>query len=295
MKRMQSIVTPVAELGYLESGPPDGVPVVLVHGFPDDATTWEPVVKRLSHLSARLFRPFQRGCGPSKVTAPAHEAGGAQVAALARDIVDFADGLGLTHFILVGHDWGSRAAHAAAILIPERIARLICLATAYGEGKGESKLRQLEAFWYQFLFCTDAGVTILKSQTNEFCRYLWRRWSPGFELSEDDFAGLSQSFANPQFADTVIHYYRHRWGAASGAPYYARQQAILDKMPPVPVPSIFVCGLDDRANLAIWSRGNERFYAAAYERHELTGVGHFVQRERPEIVAEVIATSLLSF
>jgi pimeloyl-ACP methyl ester carboxylesterase len=286
---MQSIATAVAELGYLENGPLDGVPVILVHGFPDDATTWEPVVKRLSHLPARLIRPFQRGCGPSKITAPADQAGGAQVAALAQDIIDFADGLGLTRFVLVGHDWGARAAHAAAILTPERITQLICLATPYGDGRGKSNLRQMEAFWYQFLFCTDTGAALLKSQTNDLCRYLWRRWSPGFELSDIEFAEISQSFANPQFADTVIHYYRHRWGAAPGAPYYSRQQAILDGRPPVPVPTVFACGLDDQANLATWSRGNERFYAAAYQRHDLTGVGHFVQREQPDFVAGMIA------
>jgi pimeloyl-ACP methyl ester carboxylesterase len=291
---MKSIVTSVAELGYLETGPPDGIPIILVHGFPDDARTWDPVVERLSHLPARLLRPFLRGCGPSKIIASPPEAGGAQIAALAQDIVDFADRLGLARFILVGHDWGARAGHAAAILVPERIARLVCLATPYGEGKGESslQLRQLEAFWYQFLFCTDTGASLLKSQTNDVCRYLWRRWSPGFELSDADFADLSPSFANPQFADTVIHYYRHRWGAASGAPYYAQQQAILDKMPPVPIPTTFLSGLADGANLAVWSRGNERFYAAAYERRELTGVGHFIQRERPDIVAEVIAAAL---
>jgi pimeloyl-ACP methyl ester carboxylesterase len=289
---MQSIITPVAELSYLESGSPEGVPVILVHGFPDDATTWEPVVKRLLNLPARLLRPFLRGCGASKVNASGEEAGGGQVAALAQDIIDFADGLGLGQFILIGHDWGSRAAHAAAILMPERITHLICLATAYGEGKGESKLRQLEMFWYQFLFCTDTGATMLKSQTNDFCRYLWRRWSPGFELSDADFAGLSGSFGNPQFVNTVIHYYRHRWGAAPGVPYYVKQQGILDKMPPIQVPTVFVCGLDDQANLATWSRGNERFYAADYQRHELAGVGHFVQREQPEFVARIVAASL---
>ena len=49
------VITPVAELGYLESGPSDGVSVVLVHGFPDDARTWQPVIDRLEQYLLVFF------------------------------------------------------------------------------------------------------------------------------------------------------------------------------------------------------------------------------------------------
>ena len=292
-RAVKSITTPVAELAYLEDGPRDGVPVILAHGFPDDARTWEPVVEQVSAMPVRLLRPYQRGFGGSSLISE-REAGGAQVAALAQDILDFADALEISKFILVGHDWGARAAFGAAILAPGRIRQLICLATPYGRGVQDRswKLRQMEAFWYQFFFCTDEGANLLKSRSSELLRTFWRKWSPGFHLTDAQFDELSQSFDNAQFADTVIHYYRHRWKAAPGFLHYAMQQEILDAVPKVEVPTIFVCGEEDGANLAPCSRGLDEFFAGPYEYHEVNGVGHFVQRERPDLVASLIAASV---
>ena len=73
----------VAEIGYLESGQREGVAVLFLHGFPDDARTWDGVVAELAGAGLRLVRPFQRGFGPSRVTAIAAHSG--QVAALAQD------------------------------------------------------------------------------------------------------------------------------------------------------------------------------------------------------------------
>jgi pimeloyl-ACP methyl ester carboxylesterase len=58
---MKTIRTAVAAIGYLESGPADGFPVLLLHGFPDDAHTWDGVVAKLDGAPLRLLRPFQRG------------------------------------------------------------------------------------------------------------------------------------------------------------------------------------------------------------------------------------------
>jgi pimeloyl-ACP methyl ester carboxylesterase len=110
-------------------------------------------------------------------------------------------------------------------------------------------------------------------------------------LTDVDFAELSKSFANPQFAATVIHYYRHRSGMAPGAPHYAKQQELLDTMPAIEVPTIFVFGDADGANLASSSRGSDGHFQGPFEPRELAGVGHFIQRERPDAVAALIASA----
>jgi hypothetical protein len=121
-------------------------------------------------------------------------------------------------------------------------------------------LRQMEAFWYQFLLCTEDGANLFKQQPIDFVRYLLDKMSPRFHLTDDAFAELSESFGNPQFADAVIHYYRHRWHVAQGFSSYSRQEALLDTMPQVRVPTIFVCGDIDGANLAESSRASESFF-----------------------------------
>src|ERR1700721_4237501 len=104
----------VAEPEYPEDGAPAGFPGVLVHGFPDIPATWEQVVPRLPP-GLRIVRPYLRGYGGSRVHPGAWaQAGGAQVAALATDLLDLLDGLGLDQVVLAGHDWGARTAHAVA-------------------------------------------------------------------------------------------------------------------------------------------------------------------------------------
>jgi pimeloyl-ACP methyl ester carboxylesterase len=278
--------TAVAEIGYLESGETDGIPVLLLHGFPDDAHTWDGVVAKLEGLPLRLVRPFQRGFGPSRVTSIAAHSG--QVAALAQDVLDLADELKIDRFALVGQDWGSRAAHAVAILAPERVTRLLVLATGYGPVIDDAavQLRQAHAFWYQWWFHTAAGRAALEQNRERICEYLWRVWSPEWRFNPEEFAAIVPSLANEQFVDTVVHYYRHRWGAAPGSPFYQSQEIKLRDAPPIPVPAVFICGMSDACNLPESSRGNAKLYPAGLERVELPGVGHFVQRQRPEEVAK---------
>src|SRR5271157_578265 len=168
---MKTVRTAVPEIGYLESGQADGFPVLLLHGFPDDAHTWDGVVAKLEGAPLRLLRPFQRGFGPSRVTA--RDAHSGQVAALAQDVLDFADALGIDRFGVVGQDWGSRAAQSVAVLAPHRITRLMALATGYGPAPDdpELRLRQAQVFWYQWWFHTEMGRLALEHDRANVCAY----------------------------------------------------------------------------------------------------------------------------
>lgn len=66
---------------------------------------------------------------------------------------------------------------------------------------------------------------------------------------------------------------------------YEQQENKLRGTPPIPVPTVFVCGTADACNLPESYRGNEKLFPAGLERIDLPGVGHFVQRERPDAVA----------
>ena len=105
--------------------------MVLLHGFPDIPATWDEVMSALPP-GLRIVRPYLRGYGGSRVRpASWEEAGGAQVAALATDVLDLLDALGLGQALLVGHDWGARAEYAVAVLATERVTGLVAMATAY--------------------------------------------------------------------------------------------------------------------------------------------------------------------
>jgi len=154
---MKIAATKRLEIGYEEFGDPTGLPVLLLHGFPDDPLrAWDGVIRQLRHERVRMITPYLRGFGPTLITAP--EAVSGQLAALGQDVLDLADALHIERFVIVGQDWGARAAYAAAALAPARIISLLCLATPYVMfgGKDESPA-QARAFWYQWYFNSDRG------------------------------------------------------------------------------------------------------------------------------------------
>src|SRR5947199_6962304 len=58
--------TPVLRIGYEESGPPEGFPIVLLHGFPDDAHAFDEVTSQLAKAGYRTLVSYLRGYGNSR-------------------------------------------------------------------------------------------------------------------------------------------------------------------------------------------------------------------------------------
>ena len=111
-------------------------------------------------------------------------------------------------------------------------------------------------------------------------------------MAEADLRAVLRATETAQFIEAVVHYYRHGTGAAPGRPRYAAAQARLDQWPRIEVPATFLYGLDDGCEIAAAGRGNADMFAAAYDRVELPGTGHFIPRERPDAVAEAITRHL---
>ncbi|GAC1585469.1 MAG: alpha/beta hydrolase [Candidatus Velthaea sp.] len=289
---MNSVRTPSLECGYIERGPADGPAVVLVHGFPDDAHTWDATARGLADDGFRTIAPFVRGFGPTRIRAGASRSG--EIAAVARDVLELADALGLERFHYIGHDWGARAGYTLAGLAPGRLRSLCALAVAYGTNVSAQALRvdQLRAYWYQWYFATPRGERALSDERHAFCRDLWRTWSPGWKFSQAEYDATAASFENPDFVEVVLHSYRQRWGFAVGDAAYAADRAVLEGLPPIALPTLVLMGADDGATLPDSAAGTERFFRGSYDLRIVPGSGHFVQRERPELVSAVLREHL---
>jgi pimeloyl-ACP methyl ester carboxylesterase len=115
--RPRTVQTGVLDIGYEEHGNPSGAAILLLHGFPYDVRSFDGVVAPLVAAGHRVLVPWLRGYGPTRFrdsSAPRT----AEQAALAQDVLDFADALGLERFALAGFDWGNRAACIVSILAP---------------------------------------------------------------------------------------------------------------------------------------------------------------------------------
>lgn len=274
------------DIAYLERGPRDGPPVLLVHGFPDDARTWERVALAFAAAGYRTLAPFVRGFGPTRFAADGVARTG-EVAALARDVLVFADALGLRAFHYVGHDWGARAGYAAAALAPDRFTSLTALAVAYGTNHAGQTMpvEQTRAYWYQWYFATPRGADELARDRHAFCRALWRFWSPGWSFADAEYDATAASFANPDFVEVVLSSYRQRWDFVPGADAYAADRDALARVPTIAVPTLVLMGADDGATLPSSATGKETLFTGPYRVELIAGSGHFLQREQPDDVA----------
>lgn len=288
---MPQVTTPRGVIEYREDGDPDGTPVVLVHGFPDGPSTWDAVVAALP-AGLRVVRPSLRGVGGSSVH-PEERSG--QVAALATDLLDLFDALDLHDAVLVGHDWGSRAAHAVAAVAPERLRGLVGIATAYGPRTGLSTQQTLDdaaVAWYRWWLCTEVGEAAFRKTPSGLLVWSWDHWSSPDVIDPDDRQALLASFASDEFTDTVVHYYRHGAGEAPGNPRYADLQATLDAWPTIHVPTTFLVGDADACETVAAARDARSSFDGDFRLVELAGVGHFVQREVPAEVVAAVAERL---
>jgi pimeloyl-ACP methyl ester carboxylesterase len=147
---------------------------------------------------------------------------------------------------------------------------------------------QARAYWYQWYFALDRGRVVLETDRRGFCRKLWETWSPGWHFDDKTFEETAKSFENPDFLNIAIHSYRHRWGNATGDPYYNSLETVVAEMPRITIPTIIIHGEDDGATLPEASAHKEHYFTNTYTRRVLANVGHFVQRERPDLVIKAI-------
>jgi len=282
--------TSILEIGYYEDGDPAGFPVLLLHGFPDDAHAYDGVSPILARAGYRAISVFLRGFGPTRFLdrgAPRM----AEQAAIGQDVIDLADALNLNRFAVAGYDWGGRAAAVASVFRPDRV-RAAMLIGGYSIQNTVTRGRPGAAdgarrLWYQWYLNTEIGRDGLDQDRRGFCRLLWREWSPTWTFSDELFEQTAQSFDNPDFVDCVVHSYRHRNFNAAGEARFLDAERRLAARPPITVPTLLLHGVDDtlgRVDPAI-TAAERQVLPRIMAKHIVPGAGHFVPHEKPEPVA----------
>jgi pimeloyl-ACP methyl ester carboxylesterase len=285
--------TETLDIAYLDVGQTGAPAALLLHGWPDDATTWLEVAEQLAANGIRCVIPWLRGCGGTKFLAAATIRDG-RTEALAQDALDLVDALGIDRFAAVGHDWGARAVYALAALAPERVTKVAALSLGYSP-RGEfhvPPLEQARAWWYQWFMCADAGADFVRRHPKAFARMQWDTWSPRGWFAEATFDQVARSFENPDWVAITLSSYRARWQQeAHDARYDAATQRI-GSTSTLDVPTLVIHGSADACVLASSSEGREGHFTAGYRRVVVDGAGHFLPREAPGAVADLIRSHL---
>ncbi|HEX6016245.1 MAG TPA: alpha/beta fold hydrolase, partial [Geminicoccaceae bacterium] len=135
-----------AELAYVETGSTDGPAVILLHGLTDSARSWAATMQamRVEWPDLRLLALDQRGHGASSMPDPAACRAAPEtcfgMADFAADLLAFVDAKRIRSATLVGHSMGSFVAQEVALTAPDRVDRLVLIATA-ARGQGNAVIR----------------------------------------------------------------------------------------------------------------------------------------------------------
>src|SRR5205823_4968264 len=139
-------------------------------------------------------------CGPTRFLTTETPRSGQQ-AALGNDLRELLDALEIERAVLGGFDWGGRACCVVSALWPERVVGLVS-GNGYNIQDIAGSVRpappeQEHGLWYQYYLHTERGRAGFTANTREFCRLLWRLWSPAWEFDDATFERTATSFENP--------------------------------------------------------------------------------------------------
>ena len=204
------------------------------------------------------------------------------------------DALGIASATLAGYDWGGRAACIVAALWSDRVRGLV---TGNGYNiqniprSGEPAAPEAEhRSWYQYYLHGERGCADLAGNRRDFCKLLWRLWSPNWRFDEATYARTAMSFDNPDFVEVVIHSYRHRYGLVPGDPAVETIETRLEAQPAISVPCVSLDGGGDGVSVAAPGAVEQDVlrFSGRYVHQLIPVVGHNLPQEVPREFAEAI-------
>lgn len=284
MSRITEVTRDGLVLDVLDEGPEDGTPVVLLHGFPERATSWRLVAPLLHAAGLRTLALDQRGHAP-RARPRGRRAYAVQEFALDAlalgTAVTRAQGSvgGKVH--LVGHDWGAATAWVAATLAPEKVASLTALSVPHPEAFMRSWFtsRQGLKSWYMAAFNLPRVPELLaRREGGAFDRLL----GGGFGMRPEEVATFRREVVEDGALPGGLGWYR-------SLPFMDR--SLLGRR--VTVPTTLVWSDQDAAITRAPVDASERYVDAPYELVVLHGVTHWIPTQAPEAAAEAIIERVL--
>lgn len=265
-----------------DRGNREGFPVVMLHGWPESSYCWEGVVEFLDP-SLRIIAPDLRGLGDSERTM---DVKAYQKLELAKDMIEAIDALGIHECFLVGHDWGGIVAQELALLIPDRVKKLVLMnipviTNTAGQREAEEALAAMRfrPLWYQY-FQQQRGLPEAMIKGNEHV------WIPYF------FGRKGQDGTIPRHAIAeYVRCYRIENTPATGAFYYRSMRLDASHWATLAgrkfhVPTLFIYGEEE----IVIVKENLNHLEDCFDsiRIETLKAGHFVQEEKPREVAALM-------
>ena len=257
----------------------DGSWVVCLHGFPDDASTWDRLAAELTDDGFRVAALNLRGYTPSPLDGPL------DTASLVADLHAVVEAISPDEPVaLIGHDYGAQLAYTALADRPDRFSAAVLFSGAHPAFVARGARRHPRQLWMsRYIVFFQLGALADRAVSRRDFAYvdrLWRRWSaPGFTPPTEHLSHVKRTLAGSMPAPVAMY----RAGGFGGD---AR---------PIDVPTLYVTGVEDGCALPVLAAGQEELFTAPYCAETWPDVGHFPHHEAPARSRRAVADWLRRF
>ena len=188
---------------YLKSGSGKS-PLVLIHGFGDDARMWLPLFADFGK-DYTIIAPDLRGLGQSS-----REKTGYDKKTAAVDIHELVKSLGYSNIYLVGHDIGLMVAYAYAAQFPTEVKKLALMdAPIPGVGDIWEKVYTNPALWHFHFVNSPIAIELVNGRERVFLEHVWQSFGGDLtKFGEEEKRMYAQSYAQPGVMRDAFEYFK---------------------------------------------------------------------------------------